>query len=93
MVELDLKMAEVNRVCNQASMNGNAAGTTRGSDGCRNYCKDISEFKAIQFLDKYDGTTRSGYKNWLRELKNGLDAAHGPGTVFKYTGFQVTSRN
>jgi len=79
-VELDNKMAEMTRMCNQAAMNMTAsAGTTRGSEGRGNYYKDISEFKAIQFLEKYDGATRSGFKSWIRKLKNSLDAARGPG--------------
>jgi len=76
--ELDQKMAEMNRVCNQAAMSA-AGGTGRGSDGRTNYYRDISEFKAVQFLEKYDGTTRSGYKSWIRKLKNTLDAARGTG--------------
>jgi len=78
-LELDQKMAEVNRVCNQAAMNAATDSTnTRGSDGRTHYFKDISEFKAVQFLEKYSGDTRSGYKNWIRKLKNALDAARGP---------------
>jgi len=50
-LELDQKMAEVARMCNQAALNMTAsAGTTRGSEGRGSYYKDISEFKAIQFL-------------------------------------------
>jgi len=66
------------RVCNQAAMNANA-GINKASDGQANYYRDISEFKAIQLLEKYDGTTRSAYKSWICKLKNRLAPARGTG--------------
>ena len=59
--ELDQKMLEVNRSCDMGagSRGGDNSG---GSDGRRIYYKNISEFKAIQFLEKYTGDTRAGFK-------------------------------
>ena len=75
--DLDAKMVELNRLTNQASL---SAGVSSGNPEVRAYGpKSISEFKAIQFLEKYDGKTRSGFKSWTRKLKNALDAARGTG--------------
>ena len=75
-VELDQKMIEVNRMC--AKVASMASDTTGGSDGRKSFSRHISEFKAIQFLEKYTGDTRTGYKAWSAKLKNALVAARGP---------------
>ena len=55
-----------------------SAGTNLGGTDHRVFSpKNISEFKAIQFLEKYDGKARAGFKSWTRKLKNALDAARG----------------
>jgi len=75
-LELDSKMAEVNRLISSGST---LSIPLTGSDGRGTYPKSISEFKSIQFLESYAGVTRAGFKAWTRKLKNGLDQARGPG--------------
>ena len=70
--EMDQKMAQATRLINDAASTGGQGG---GSVPYR--VRGISEFKAIQFLEKYSGETRVGYKTWTRKLKNALDEARG----------------
>ena len=74
-LELDMKLNEV--LYNVAA--GVTTTTNTGvSDGRNVSPSNISEMKAIQFLDKYSEVTRSGFKTWTRKLKNALDVTRGP---------------
>ena len=76
--EIDKKMAQVSVFLTSTAAAGRGNLTTGSGTGL-GYFKGISECKAIQFLDKYSGDTRVGYKAWTRKLKNALDEARGPG--------------